>query len=269
MITNFGKSTLHFFVEVGSTVLLTYLSFRSAIKEQTQGLRSNIQVVATQIYFTALQALPLIFLFSICLGWVIAIQTQTEMVYMGNISHIGHFTVKVLIREVTPLCLALFVIARSGTAVATELGTMRANREFSSLESIGIDPLSYVVFPRILGGALSVLGLAFYLNVFTILFGFFFSYFLVGTTWGFYFDSIRQSLEPIDFVFFLLKNSLNGFLLFAISCKEGMRVKKSAHEIPQVTARAVVLAALSVLIFNFLVSGLYYFYSWVHLEGWL
>ncbi|MCK6599103.1 MAG: ABC transporter permease, partial [Bdellovibrionaceae bacterium] len=64
---------------------------------------------------------------------------------------IGNLLVLVLVREIGPLLTALVVIARSGTAVSTEVGNMRANREIEALESIGINPLSFIVFPRILG----------------------------------------------------------------------------------------------------------------------
>jgi phospholipid/cholesterol/gamma-HCH transport system permease protein len=97
-----------------------------------------------------------------------------------------------IVREAGPLLVALVVIARSGTAVASEIGNMRANREIEALESMGINPLSFIVFPRVLGGVISVLCLAFYFNVLALVGGFLLTRFIQDMSFSFYTDSLMR-----------------------------------------------------------------------------
>ncbi len=108
--------------------LMVYLSFRAAVLDHTQGLRTIFSVLSTQIYFTGWQAMPLITILALATGGILIIQGMSNLTLLGGTEMIGNLMVLVLVREVGPLLTALVVIARSGTAVSTEVGNMRANR---------------------------------------------------------------------------------------------------------------------------------------------
>ena len=103
-------------------VLMIYLSFREAFYDQAQGLRAVIRVVSAQIYFTGWQAIPLITILALATGGTIIMQSTSQMNIFGSGNLLGQLLVVVIVREVSPLLTALIVIARSGTAVASELG---------------------------------------------------------------------------------------------------------------------------------------------------
>jgi phospholipid/cholesterol/gamma-HCH transport system permease protein len=166
--------------------------------------------------------------------------------------------VLVLVREVGPLLTALVVIARSGTAVSTEVGNMRANREIEALESMGINPLSFIVFPRILGGVISVLCLAFYFIVIAVFGGFIIARFINDIPFSFYTESVLRAFAKEDVFIFILKNSFSGMIIFVVSCYQGLSVQKSPHEVPQVTTQAVVKSIIYVTVFNMSVTALVY-----------
>ncbi|MBO9668424.1 MAG: ABC transporter permease, partial [Bdellovibrio sp.] len=132
-------------------LLMVYLSLRATILDQAQGLRQIGGVISAQIYFTGWQALPLVSVLALGTGGVLILQALTNLSMFGGTQMIGNFLIVMILREAGPLLVALVVIARSGTAVASELGNMRANREIEALESMGINPLSFIVFPRVLG----------------------------------------------------------------------------------------------------------------------
>ncbi len=146
-------------------LIMIYLSVRAAFFDQTQGLRTVFGVVSAQIYFTGWQALPLISVLALSSGSVVIIQASTQLSFLGGSDMIGDLLILIVLREVAPLLTALIVIARSGTAVASEIGTMKVNNEIEALEAMGINPLSYIVFPRLLGGVISVVCLAFYFTL--------------------------------------------------------------------------------------------------------
>lgn len=238
--------------------MMVYLSLRATILDKTQGLRQTLGVVAAQIYFTGWRALPLISVLALGVGGLVVLQALANLSLVGGTQMIGNFLIVVVLREAGPLLVALVVIARSGTAVASEVGNMRANREIEALESMGINPLSYIVFPRVVGGVLSVLGLAFYFNFIALMGGFFLTQLFHDLPLTFYLDSLMGALAKEDALIFLLKNGFSGMVIFVVSCYQGLSVKRSPHEVPQVTTQAVVHSIIFVVSFNLLVSALIY-----------
>lgn len=238
--------------------LMVYLSLRATILDQAQGFRTIVSVIAAQVYFTGWQALPLITTLALTTGSILILQGLGNLTLLGGSEMIGNFLIVALTRETGPLLTALVVIARSGTAVASEVGNMRANREIEALESIGINPLSFIVFPRVLGGVISVLCLAFYFNVIALLGGFFLTKFLHDMPVTFYLDSLTTAFAKEDVLIFLLKNSFSGMIIFVVCCYQGLSVKRSPHEVPQVTTQAVVNCVIYVTVFNLTVTALFY-----------
>src|SRR5690606_12857111 len=99
------------------------------------------------------------------------------------------------------------------------------------LESMGINPLSYIVFPRVLGGVISVLCLAFYFNVVALIGGFFLTRFMHDMPFSFYAESLTRAFAVEDVYEFFLKNSFSGMIIFVVCCYQGLSVKKSPHEV--------------------------------------
>lgn len=239
-------------------LLMVYLSLRATILDRTQSLRQIFGVVFSQIYFTGWQALPLVSVLALGTGGVLILQSLTNLTLVGGTQMIGNFLLVMVLREAGPLLVALVVIARSGTAVASELGNMRANREIEALESMGINPLSYIVFPRVVGGVISVLCLAFYFNFMALIGGFAITRLFQDMPFAFYSDSLIRAFAKEDVFIFTLKNSFSGMIIFVVSCYQGLSVKKSPHEVPQVTTQAVVNSIIFVVLFNLIVTALFY-----------
>jgi phospholipid/cholesterol/gamma-HCH transport system permease protein len=242
--------------------LITYLSFRSTLIGQTQGWRTLFGVISAQIYFTGWQAMPIIGFLAIGSGALVALQSMMQMTFLGGIDYVGKFMVMIVVRELGPLLTALIVIARSGTAVASELGSMQVNKEFDALRSMGINPYSFVIFPRIVGGVISVICLAFYFVLFATLSGAMLCRLMKGMPFDMYFTSLSQAAGLSDVLVFFIKNFVGGVLIFAISCYQGLQVQRSPHEIPQVTTQAVVKSTVYIMAFN-LVMTLYFYLDYI------
>ncbi|MGZ3768874.1 MAG: MlaE family ABC transporter permease [Bdellovibrio sp.] len=239
-------------------LMMVYLSIRATILDKAQGFRQIVGVISAQIYFTGWQALPLVSVLGLGVGSIMILQSLSNLSLLGGTEMIGNFLVVMVLREAGPLLVALVVIARSGTAVASEVGNMRANREIEALESIGINPLSFIVFPRVIGGIISVLGLAFYFNFIALIGGFLITRFIQDMSISFYLDSLVRAFAKEDVFIFLLKNGFSGMIIFAVCCYQGLSVKRSPHEVPQVTTQAVVNSLIFVIMFNLVISVLFY-----------
>ncbi|MGZ3797619.1 MAG: MlaE family ABC transporter permease [Pseudobdellovibrionaceae bacterium] len=257
-ICNLGRSVTKNIEYTLRVLLMVYLSIRAAVLDQAQGLRTIVNVILAQIYFTGWQALPLVSVMALTTGSVLILQSMANLSLLGGTQMIGNFLIVMVVREAGPLLVALVVVARSGTAVASEIGNMRANREIEALESMGINPLSFIVFPRVVGGVISVLCLAFYFNVLALIGGFFITKFLQDMPFSFYLDSLIRGFAKEDVLIFFAKNSFSGMIIFVVSCYQGLSVKKSPHEVPQVTTQAVVNSVIYVMVFNLTVTALFY-----------
>lgn len=238
--------------------LMIYLSVRAAFFDQAQGWRSIFSVVSAQIYFTGFQALPLISVLALACGSIVILQSSTNLSLLGGGAILGDLMVAVIVRELAPLLTALIVIARSGTAVASEIGNMRVNREIEALEAMGIHPLSYVVFPRLIGGVVSVVCLAVYFVIVACFGGYFVTSLLHDLPFSFYGEALARAFSSADVGLFVLKNIFSGLIIFMISCYQGFLVQQSPHEVPQVTTKAVVNSVIYVVMFNLTVTILFY-----------
>ena len=209
-VDHWGRQVLGVVEYTLNVLAMIYLSVRAAIFDQTQGLRTVLGVVLSQIYFTGFQALPLVTVLALASGSIVILQSSAQLSFLGGGDMIGNLLVVVIVRELSPLLTALIVIARSGTAVASEIGNMRVNKEIEALESMGINPLSYIVFPRLAGGVISVLCLAFYYILISLVGGFLVTKLVHGMSFEFYADSIAVAFTVEDVALFLLKNSFSG-----------------------------------------------------------
>src|SRR6185312_12322354 len=246
--------------------LMVYLSIRETLRDHTQGARTILSVLASQIYFTGFQALPLISILALGSGTLVILQSTTQLSLLGGTQMMGSLLVISVVREIGPLLTALVVIARSGTAVASEIGNMRANREIEALEVMGINPLSYIVFPRLVGGVISVLCLAMYFIMIALLGGFVLAKFLPvvqmqSLSFSFYLDLLMNAFDRADLVLFLLKNTFSGTIIFIVCCYQGLSGRGSPTEVPVMTTQAVVKSMIYVVGFNLTVSSLFYLHQ--------
>jgi phospholipid/cholesterol/gamma-HCH transport system permease protein len=123
---------------------------------------------------------------------------------------------------------------------------------------MGINPLSYIVFPRLLGGILSVLGLSFYFIVVALLGGFLVTSLVHDLPFMFYSESLAQAFTGEDVLLFLAKNTFSGAIIFVVCCYQGMLVQSGPEEVPQFTTKAVVNSIIYVTVFNLGTTTLFY-----------
>jgi phospholipid/cholesterol/gamma-HCH transport system permease protein len=249
-----GRFTLDYYRSFRDMFVFVYLSFRAILRLRFRNLRPILFTVVSQIYFTGYQALPLITFLALASGSIIVLQSTAQLSLLGSQEMMGNILVVTIIRELGPLLTAFTVIARSGTAVATELGSMQVNREVEALRTMSIEPLGFVVFPRIVGGVVSLVCLAFYFNVIALVGGFLVSNLVSDLSFSFYLEVLAQALTPQDFVLNVSKNAVSGLLIFTIATHQGLKVKGAPHEVPIATTRAVVNSIMAVVAFNLSVS---------------
>jgi phospholipid/cholesterol/gamma-HCH transport system permease protein len=184
--------------------------------------------------------LPMFVFVALALGFLVVGETVTALAKVGATGYLGSTMVIVVVRELGPLLTAMLVLARVGTANVIELGTARALGEVEALEALGIDPVHYLIMPRVIGMALGVFALTIYLILGTLASGCLFT-FLSGAslTPGDYFRQIAEALTWMDFVLLALKTVLFGFFIAIVTCYHGLAEPLRLKDISRVAVRAV------------------------------
>jgi phospholipid/cholesterol/gamma-HCH transport system permease protein len=217
-------------------------------------------VLARQILFTCIEAVPFVSLIACMAGIAIVVQVQFWLNRVGQSSLLGPMLAAIVIREAAPLVANFIIIGRSGAAISAELGNMKVGGEVRVLDSQGLDPFLYLVVPRVLGTAISVFTLA-VIFVFLSLAGGFFCGVLVGANTGVpsvFADSVFGAISREDIFNLLAKTLLPGLLTGAICCVEGLGVGAAVTEVPQAATRALVRSVTALFVITAFVSLLTY-----------
>lgn len=214
-------------------------------------------IMMTQVLYTGVQALSLVSVIGLLIGASIIIQTNMMVPADGEL--IGRVLVAVVLRELAPLITAIVVAGRSGTAIATELGNMKVNSEVLALSSLGVDPIRYVVLPRLVGCVVSVVALMIYFSVVSLSAAFVLGSLSSGASLASFRSGIASGVMPYDLGLFFLKGVGLGTIVGWLSCHFGLEVKSSPTEVPQQASRAVVMSLLGCVVYNTaLTAGFYW-----------
>lgn len=217
--------------------------------KHNRNIRANVLV--NQIYFTAIQALPLVCLMSFFLG-VSIVELGHSLIGSTQSTWIYEILIAAAIRDIAPILTGIVILLRSGNAITTELGAMRVEKEIDALISMGISPISYLVTPRVVGLFLSAILLGVYFGIIAILGGFLISFYNNGIQFNDFIYQLSKVLSINDLLLMFLKNLLSGLLIGSICTFVGLQKSNMITDIPQKNIKAVTLSSLALLLLNLL-----------------
>jgi phospholipid/cholesterol/gamma-HCH transport system permease protein len=211
-------------------------------------------VFQRQMFFTGVEALRIVAVFGLLSGALVI--TQITSLVGGD----SELTVKILIwtlvREVGPLFAAIIIIARSSSAIASELALMKTRHEMTSLYRMGIAPQDYLLVPRIAGVTLAVLALTIYFQVVAIGGGLAISAMFQNVSYMEQVGRFLQTVKLSEFVVVGIKGCLFGMAISTISCYNGMQAQPSVTEVPKVAIKAVLQSLMFVFTLDALIAYL-------------
>jgi phospholipid/cholesterol/gamma-HCH transport system permease protein len=222
------------------------------------GLRKNRYVNGTvvlrQVLFTGYQALPIISFIALGIGGLIILQGYAMLSNFGQGVWLHKILVTVVISELSGIITALVVIARSGTAISTELGNMVVRREIDLLRSFSITPMSYLVTARVYGVVLSVMLLSIYFSIIAVLGGWVFTSMFSPIDFRSFMSDFLNELKITTLLVGLLKSLVFGMIISLTACYHGLSVRSAPTEVPQRTIKAVVHSLAWVIIADILIT---------------
>ncbi len=208
-------------------------------------------LVARQINRAGLSPLPMLTFLGVALGLVVSGQTVALLSKVGAVDYAGVIMVSVVVRELAPLVTVLLVLARVGTGIVIELSTSRALGEVEALEALGIDPIHYLVMPRVIGLALSVFSLTVYMVLMALISGFLFTFIQdVPLTPSTYLAQMSASLRWEDFIILGVKTLTFGGVVALITCYQGLAHALRLEHVSQVTTNAIIGSVVACVVLD-------------------
>lgn len=216
----------------------------------------RFRLLFEQAEFIGFGSLFIILLTGIFTGAVFTLQSVDALARVGMESMVGSTVLMATSRELGPVLTALMVSGRVGSAMATELGTMRVSEQIDAIEVMAIDPYNYLMAPRIYASALMVPCLCILFDGIAALGAYLVAVVLMHIDEGAYRARIAWYLEPSDFTHGMGKALVFGIVIATIGCYKGYHAHGGARGVGAATTQTVVLASISIFVLDYIMTAI-------------
>lgn len=219
--------------------------------------RSRREIIV-QMFAYGIKSLAVITIVAVFTGMILALQTGIELRKYNQEVNIGTAVMVSLLREMGPFMTGLILAACVGSAIAAQLGTMVVSEEIAALEIMSIDPVRFLVMPRLVAMVIMTPLLGFYSCIMGVLGGGVVGMTQLGVSWAAYIDNATRYAEVKDLGVGLFKAFLFGVIITIVACHEGFSTTQGAVGVGMATRKAVIVSFLSMLIVGYIVTRLFY-----------
>jgi phospholipid/cholesterol/gamma-HCH transport system permease protein len=216
------------------------------------------RILIMQILFTFVQAWGIFSILALGIGAAVNIIGIPFLAGFSREQFIYPLLIIIITRELGPLLGAFIIIARSATAIATEIAGMVISHEVEAYISIGVDPIDYLAVPRFLGVTISMFLLNIYFSIFGLAGSFLVAQVFNAMPAQIYFSNLLQFLSLQDIFISITKSIAFGMIISIVAMTEGFAVERASTEVPVAGLRAVSSAFGGCIVVDILLSALYY-----------
>lgn len=214
------------------------------------------RLVVKQVHNAGALSLVIIMVCGFFVGGVLGLQGYANLAKFNAEDSVGTIVAFSLLKELGPVITALLFAGRAGTALASEIGLMKATDQLSAMEMMAINPLRRVLVPRFLGGVISMPMLAAVFSVIGLFGGHVVAVGLLGVDAGAFWTQMQSTLEPSDVWEGVIKSVVFGFVVSLLAVWEGYNAIPTAEGVGRATTRTVVISAIAVLILDFMITAI-------------
>jgi phospholipid/cholesterol/gamma-HCH transport system permease protein len=209
-----------------------------------------------QVRIIGADSLFLVVLIATFTGMVLGLQGYNTLRRFGSEGALGTVVALVLVRELGPVLAALMIAARAGSAMAAELGSMQSTEQIDALTVMAINPVQYLVSPRMLAGIVSFPILTTIFDVIGIWGGYAVGVGLMGAPSGAYFNGIASNMAGHDIATGLYKSLVFGVIVMWVCCYKGYHAERMATGVSRATTEAVVLSSVLILAADYILTAI-------------
>jgi phospholipid/cholesterol/gamma-HCH transport system permease protein len=246
-----GKKTLELCEASGAIGL-----FVSESLEALFTTKLKIQKVFYQMNYIGVNSIGVVMLVGMTVGAAIALQSYIGLERFGATQFIGPIVYIGMTREFGPVFAAIMVIGRAGSAITSEIGTMRITEQIDALQTLCINTKQYLIVPRLLAGTIIMPFLSIFCTMFGIMAGYVVAVYVLGINAQDYYQEIVKNVELSDIVNGLIKAIVFGFLLTVITTYKGFNASGGARGVGMAITQSVVYSILTVVVADYILTSL-------------
>lgn len=218
------------------------------------------------MYICGVESLPVTLVVAVFTGMILATQTGIELSRYGQEEVIGTVVTISMCREMGPFMTALIMAATVGSSMAAEIGTMKVSEEIDALEVMSVDPVDFLVMPRIVAMTVMCPVVTIFTNIIGILGGGIVSQTRLNVSLTTYLDRAREAFRteylfaffPKDFYTGLFKALVFGIIIATVGCSQGLRASQGAIGVGQATRKSVINSFLLIIIIGYYMTNIFY-----------
>lgn len=253
LLAGTGGVILRFLETTGEVLLLLWQAAR-----ETRAAARNVDKIVAHMAEIGNATLPIASLTALFIGGVLSLQSGFQLAKLGAEENLGGLVGLSMVKELGPVMTSLLVAGRVGSAMAAEIAAMSVYEEIDALRTLDIDPVRYLVMPRVLASLLALPVLTLYVDVLGWIGGA-----LVGAvnpqinvSFHTFFNNLRQFMEVRDLLDGLVKAMVFGVTVAIICCYVGLQTRGGPREVGRSVTRAVVLSFICIFIFDYVITRL-------------
>ena len=247
-----GRTILNLIQEAGAMILFLLEGLGLAFLPPFRWAR-----FLEEIRLIGVKSTLIIILTAAFAGMVLALQGYHTLRKYGSESALGSAVALSLIREMGPVLTGIMVSARAGSAVTAEIGIMRITEQLDAMDTMAVNPMQYVVMPKLIAGLVAVPLLTAIFDVVGILGGYLVGVVMLGVSSGAYFSGMRESVVMLDVNGGIVKSLVFGLTVLLVACYKGYYTEHGAEGVSRATNQTVVLSAVLVLAWDYILTSFF------------
>jgi phospholipid/cholesterol/gamma-HCH transport system permease protein len=253
-VTALGGTVMRWVNGMGALAIFLFRAFKMIFHPK------QLATITQQVYYIGARSATIVMLVGLFTGMVLGLQLFHTLEKFGSAGVLGSAVALALIRELGPVLTAIMITARAGSSMAAEIGIQRISEQIDALHTMRIDPLRYLISPRIAASIISFPLLTALFDLIGIIGGYISGVLLLGLNHGTYFYRVRSSIEMEDVVGGFVKSIVFAILVSAVCCFQGYfthlrRDSYGAKAVGLSTTSAVVMSCVFILIADYVVTS--------------
>lgn len=249
-----GREVIGFVGNLGALAVFFFLGLQGIFR------RKQIREIVHQVFYIGASSSLIVMLVGLFTGMVLGLQLFYTLVKFGSVGALGSAISLSLVRELGPVLTAIMIAARAGSAMAAEIGILRISEQIDALYTMRIDPVRYLVSPRIAASIISFPLLTSFFDLIGILGGYISAVLLLGTNGGTYLYRVQSSIDMVDVRGGFIKALVFAVIVSCICCFQGYfchgrKDGYGARAVGFATVSAVVISCVMILISDYVVTS--------------
>jgi len=250
-----GRTVISWVDSMGAAAIFLYMALLSTVG------RKQFSKTVQQIYYIGARSITIIMLVSVFTGMVLGLQSYHSLLKFGASGAVGSLVSLSLIMELGPVLTAIMITARAGSAITAEIGIQRISEQIDALHTMRINPIRYLISPKIAAAIISFPLLTAVFDLIGIMGGYISAVVLLGLNGGVYLHSIQTYVVMSDITNGFIKSIVFAVIVATVCCYQGYfaHMRKDSHGAQAVglaTTSAVVLSCVLILVSDYVVTSL-------------